>query len=99
MMAREFYDPYGTADVPGTRQYILVEKEDDELEWSEVGRTVLDWGTDVLGAFLTPPKRRPPGLNIKYAQTARADTGFNLERQWPWLALGGVGIVLLMKRS
>jgi hypothetical protein len=68
----------------------------DEFEWSEVGEGVLDFFTAFTKGWLAPTSE-PRGPNINIAARERK-TGFDLQRQWPWLALGGLGVVLLSRR-
>jgi hypothetical protein len=67
------------------------------IEWSGVGEGLLDFFTAFSSGWTSPTSSpRGPNYNI---QTRERKTGFDWKKQWPWLALGGVGIVLLSRRN
>ena len=65
---------------------------DDSITWGDAA----DWSLDVLNSFLAPGPQ-PGGKLVINDQ--RQSTGFSLEEQWPWIALGGLGVILLVKRN
>lgn len=85
--------------VPGRYRGSSTYQEGDEFEWAKWGNEALDFFSAFTSGLLGPTSGpRGPNINVAAREKRERKTGFDFKEQWPWLALGGLGIVLLTRR-